>query len=185
MNTQNYRTHLLKNGQLAVVRQATPDDAAELTAFFGHIAKNSPHFASLDEPVEQWLSLDSVCRKILACQSNGGAIYLAFVEEMLAGAARVFRYEESEMGDMGRITAGVLTSYRELGIGTALLYSVIGWARTNPSLDLLTLNVNSSDLAARMLYEKMGFLEEGLFIGQSSARGQQYAHGIEMYKFVK
>ena len=54
----------------------------------------------------------------------------------------------------------VAADYRGRGVGTALLASVAEWAETNAA-HKLTLQVWPHNQAARALYERFGFVEEG------------------------
>ena len=59
----------------------------------------------------------------------------------------------------------VVASHRSIGIGTAILEYIENWARAN-SLEKLFLSVFSSNQRALALYERVGFIREGIRPGQ-------------------
>jgi len=62
----------------------------------------------------------------------------------------------------GRVDLGmaVALDYRSRGVGAALLSALIAWARTTGA-HKVTLQVWPHNVAARRLYERFGFVEEG------------------------
>ena len=46
-------------------------------------------------------------------------------------------------------------------MGTALLKAAIDWAKNNPELEILFLQVYADNVAGLVLYRKMGFVEHG------------------------
>lgn len=86
---------------------------------------------------------------------------------------------------IGQIGISILPEYRGIGLGTAVMATMIEWAASHPVIEKLTLGVWSKNEPAIRLYQKMGFIEEGRRI-----RGVKYADGsyddcICMYRFVK
>ncbi|MGB0588075.1 MAG: GNAT family N-acetyltransferase [Myxococcota bacterium] len=57
---------------------------------------------------------------------------------------------------------GVLREAWGLGIGSALLDAALTWARANPILSRVRLQVYQDNHAARKLYESRGFVDEGV-----------------------
>jgi len=71
------------------------------------------------------------------------------------------------------------------GVGTALLKSLIGWAKENHVIEKVTLEVFVTNEAAIRLYRKMGFLEEGRRVRHVKIADGKYVDVIVMYVFVK
>lgn len=70
-------------------------------------------------------------------------------------------------------------------IGTALLQSVIDWAKENPVIEKVALGVLATNQPAIGLYKKMGFLQEGREIRAVKIADGKYVDMILMYSFVK
>lgn len=79
---------------------------------------------------------------------------LAYVNTLGVGTARLLRTRGNQ-GQIGRMA--VLSDYRHLGIGKALLASLIGFAQAE-KLQILTLH---SQVHAIPFYEKLGFEAQG------------------------
>ena len=60
-----------------------------------------------------------------------------------------------------RLTIVVHEGNERQGIGRALMNELLAWARSNPNVDKVELQVRSSNEAAIALYRSLGFVEEG------------------------
>ncbi|KRN02403.1 acetyltransferase [Levilactobacillus senmaizukei DSM 21775 = NBRC 103853] len=60
-------------------------------------------------------------------------------------------------GHVGELGVAVLQNYWHQGIGTALVDEALYWAETASSLDAVGLTVQTRNVAAVKLYEKLGF----------------------------
>lgn len=102
---------------------------------------------------ESW-SLDSYSKEL----SNPLAKYLvAKVDTKIVGFAGLW-----VIIDEGHITnIAVHPNFREKGVGTTLLQSLIDHSKDWGCISL-TLEVRASNVAAKGLYKKFGFLEEGI-----------------------
>ena len=56
---------------------------------------------------------------------------------------------------------GMHKEWQGCGLGTALLKAAIDWAKNNPELEILFLQVYADNVAGLVLYRKMGFVEHG------------------------
>jgi RimJ/RimL family protein N-acetyltransferase len=83
------------------------------------------------------------------------------------------------MRHTGVIGMGIVSAWRNTGLGTALMTAVIDWARQHPVLELLWLQVYADNAAGRALYQKMGFAETGL-IRDFCKHGDRYHDMITM-----
>jgi RimJ/RimL family protein N-acetyltransferase len=59
----------------------------------------------------------------------------------------------------------VRSTHRARGVGTALLDAGIRWARTVPTLRMITLGVYAENAAGIALYRRMGFVQHGYLPG--------------------
>lgn len=102
---------------------------------------------------ESW-SLDSYSKEL----SNPLAKYLVAKDDSkIVGFAGLWA-----IIDEGHITnIAVHPNFREKGVGTILLQSLIDHSK-DWGCNSLTLEVRSSNVAAKMLYKKFDFLEEGI-----------------------
>jgi RimJ/RimL family protein N-acetyltransferase len=79
---------------------------------------------------------------------------------------------------------GMLLEWRNQGLGTVLMQTAIDWAKTNPLLENLQLEVYAENLAGIKLYEKMGFKQCGIIPNLFKENGH-YCDSIMMTLSVK
>jgi RimJ/RimL family protein N-acetyltransferase len=68
---------------------------------------------------------------------------------------------------VGTMSIAVLRAWWHRGVGKRLMKQTIVWAEENPLLEKLALQVHSTNTAARALYTRIGFVEEGLLRGEA------------------
>ncbi len=86
----------------------------------------------------------------------------AFRESALAGTAGFYRESELKSRHKGHIWGVYVTAAaRGLGMGRALMHTLIAQAKTQPGLEQIVLTVSTEQTAARRLYESLGFVPFG------------------------
>ena len=79
----------------------------------------------------------------------------------------------------------ILPDYRNNGLGTAIMQTMVDWATAHPIIEKLALGVWAENTPAVALYEKMGFTEEGRKVCEIKYANGQYDDCVCMYRFVK
>jgi RimJ/RimL family protein N-acetyltransferase len=77
---------------------------------------------------------------------------------------------------------GVHRDFRRQGLGERLLSTALDWARTQPALDWVDLEVLSSNLPARRLYEHCGFTFAGELPDLFRIDGEQHGYVYMTYR---
>ncbi len=182
----NSRTHVLKNGEVLLVRPAVREDTAEVMEFFAsEFAQDTEMLAIYDEAPESF-TMEALWRRLNHYQTaNNGLLLTAWLDDKIIGIAEISCDMQAAGTYSGRVGVSVLADYRGRGVGSALMYSLIGWARNHPTLEMLTLTVPADNRIARLLYEKTGFQEEGRLTKATQSADGQFIDAIMMYKFVK
>jgi RimJ/RimL family protein N-acetyltransferase len=86
----------------------------------------------------------------------------ALDEAKLVGAAGFYREQEPKSRHNGRIWGVYVTkAFRGRGIGRGLMVRLVEWAKAEPGLRQISLQVGSEQFAARRLYESLGFVVFG------------------------
>ena len=65
---------------------------------------------------------------------------------------------------VGTLGMTVAKDYRNQGIGKAMLSELLQWAKNNPLIEKVTLEVFETNKHAIALYKQLGFKEEGRMI---------------------
>lgn len=80
-------------------------------------------------------------------------------EERLVGIVTFFRESRPKIDHKANIYSVYVDSdVRKQGVGRRLMVELIAWARLLPGLEILNLTVTSNNVAAKRLYESLGFI---------------------------
>lgn len=163
----------LKNGQAVTIKEGSPEDAPELVDYLTKIGGESdfltfgPGEFSISVEEEELILEESLAAKnklmLLALKGNKVIGCLHFV-----GGARARTQHSGELG------VTVLKEYWNQGIGTVLVKALIRWAKTSGGIRKLNLRVRSDNSRAVHVYEKLGFIQEGLIARELFISGQFY-----------
>ena len=174
----------LRDGSVALIRSASPDNAKRLVELKkGVVAEGPWTLAREDElksdaaaaasAIEQFTS-DSGCLYLVACRGS-----------RIVGTIRV------EGGAFRRTMHGaelhslwVEAGSRGLGIADALVRHVVNWARASKRIEKLWILVFSTSEAALALYRKHGFVEEGRGVRDMKFEDGSYADTIVLGHFL-
>ena len=178
------QTHMLKTGEQVVVRSARIEDVAQLVDLKAAIMAEDIY--TLTSPGEFTPSAERERQTIGECAEQSGYLYM--VAEV---AGRVIGQLEFENGrwrktaHTGMLSVYVAHDWREYGVGTVLLSSLLGWAAAHPLIEKVTLAVFSSNTRAIATYKKCGFAEEGRCARDMKLDSGEYIDSVLMYRFVK
>lgn len=101
-------------------------------------------------------------RTIVALRDGGHGIYLvAEVEGAVVGHAFLEALTLASTAHVVRLTIAVHEGHQRQGVGRALMNELLAWARSNPAVEKVELQVRSSNTPAIELYRSLGFVEEG------------------------
>ena len=82
------------------------------------------------------------------------------------------------------LTIAIHEGHQGKGFGKALLTHLIDWAKANPNVEKIMLHVRSSNTPAVALYEKMGFIVEGVRVKMIKLTPDSYVDNIAMALWV-
>jgi RimJ/RimL family protein N-acetyltransferase len=145
-----------------IIRLATPDDAAQYLEVVRQVA-NEAHNGILLSPGEEIRTVDEQRKVIEQRMATDNSVF--FVAEVngqivghvsCVGGAKVANRHTTGLG----IT--IVKEWRGKGVGTALMQYIIDWARANPVIKRVELEVFTINPRAVKLYERFGFEAEGV-----------------------
>jgi RimJ/RimL family protein N-acetyltransferase len=175
--------HELKTGERLVIRTAVPDDAEALLENTRMILgeglfyiREADEFEMSVEEEREWIQqrLDNPAQIIIVAEVGG----------FIVGMLDLKNRDRRKLAHVGSLGIMILPEFRNKGVGTALLKSVIKWAEENPVIEKITLGVFATNETAISLYEKMGFEQEGREIRAIKTADGTYVDTILMYRFV-
>lgn len=92
---------------------------------------------------------------------RGSPHFVALAGERVIGWCDIFRIQRDTMAHGGVLGLGVIKRYRGRGVGPALMQAAIEQAR-KAGLTRIELTVREENAKAIALYERFGFVREGL-----------------------
>ena len=151
----------LKNKKVVQIRQAEIKDAENLLNCVKTYIADSEFIPKLSQEVK--LTIDQEKDWITSFLLNKNSLLLiAEHENQIVGNIDLTGNQRKLMEHTALIGMGMLKEWRNTGLGTALLYNVIEWAKQNEILEVIWLQVYTENTAGLKLYKKMGFLENGI-----------------------
>jgi RimJ/RimL family protein N-acetyltransferase len=158
-------------------RQMIELDIPGFQTCFDVVAKERRHLGRLTAP-----SLDE-CRAWLLphLQQNRPAI-VALNGAQVIGWCDITPHKYEGFTHRGRLGMGVHPDFRNRGVGTRVLQLALAGA-LNLGLERVELEVFTSNLAARRLYEKAGFVVEGI-LRRARKLGGDYDDLVQMALFL-
>lgn len=144
-----------------VIREAVPEDAAELLAVSRKIGAETDLLvmdqAGLDLPPELLAEgLDHLYN------SRNNLLLVALLDDQIVGTASVKAEDSFRVEHIGEVGIAILREYWGFGLGSIMLEEVIYWAKESSLIRRLELAVQTRNERAIRLYRKFGFTEEAV-----------------------
>jgi ribosomal protein S18 acetylase RimI-like enzyme len=150
----------LKTG--ARVRRAKVADLDEMMKNLGAVAKEGRYIwteraGEKEREYPEKLIKDKGCL-VLVAEVGAGR------KRKLVGSLTMTRYGQKIVKSQHVRVLGMLVvdGYREVGIGKGLMKEAIAWAKRKPGVEKVVLGVFSNNKRAKGLYDKFGFVVEGV-----------------------
>ncbi len=168
----------LKNEKTILIRQAEINDAEKLLNCIKIYIPQSTYIPKLQQEI--LLSIDQEKEWIASFMTSKNSILLiAEYENEIIGNIDLTGSRRKAMEHTAVIGMGMLKEWRNAGLGTTLLSAVVDWARQNPILELIWLQVYTENKAALNLYKKTGFEERGI-LKNFFKHNNTYFHNLTM-----
>jgi ribosomal protein S18 acetylase RimI-like enzyme len=168
-----------QDGQTVWLRPAIKDDAEAMIRGMNSVAREGKYFlrSHFERDVETERAF------IARTREQGDLILVAVVEGRLVGWVTLFRGRPEFLRHTASLGMAVIKSFRGLGIGSALLDSGLLWAAEH-GIEKVNLGVRASNVRARTLYSRFGFVEEGVRAREIRDQHGRYDDNVEMAYFV-
>jgi RimJ/RimL family protein N-acetyltransferase len=145
-----------------VIRPATPRDAASFLELYRAVAAEGGFIRT--EHVTG--SARTYRRRLRASWTDREAAILAVAGDRVVGSLGIQRDEHPVTRHVATLGMHVARDWRGRGVGAALMRRAIEWARS-VGVEKLELTVYPGNDAARALYRRFGFAEEGTLVRHS------------------
>jgi len=163
------------------IREARIEDAPAL--FATEVAVSAIPGLLVSAPDE--LSPDSFKRMIEQLSDDVGCVLVAEDEGRISGYALLRPMDLRAIAHVFRLTVVVNPASWKRGIGKALMQGLANWAAQSSRVKKVELLVRSTNAAARALYARCGFVEEGRLRNRVRLPSGDYVDDISMAWFPK
>ncbi|WP_449539418.1 N-acetyltransferase family protein [Ferdinandcohnia sp. Marseille-Q9671] len=165
------------------IRHVTKEDAAHLLEHTKKVINESTFL--LTSPDEFTLTVDQEEEWIENHSNQGNLLIVAEIDGRIIGNLNFQTKKHKRLSHIGYFGISIQEEYCNRGIGRSLLTYLLQWAKLEPGLEKVCLEVFSHNDRAIHLYKKLGFQEEGRKVKFVKLSESEYADEILMYKFVK
>ncbi|MBA3898721.1 MAG: GNAT family N-acetyltransferase [Bacteroidetes bacterium] len=163
----------LKNKKNVILRQAEIEDAEYLLHCIKTYVPQSEYIPKLEQEIK--LTIEQEKELINSFLINDNSLLLIVEHEgQIVGNLDLTGNQRKVMEHTAVIGMGMLKEWRNSGLGTQLLASTIEWAKENPKLELIWLQVYVENKLGLNLYRKMGFEENGIIKNFFKHNGKYY-----------
>lgn len=176
------RKQTLKDGTEIVIRQAVPDDAEQMINLVQNILGTTIYtlttveeFDANEDAQAAWIQeyLDNPNWILLVAEHDGELIgNLDFRNNP--------KLRNQHAGEFGM---GIRDTYRNKGIGKAILDVFLEWANDSSTIEKINLSVMSTNEVGVNLYQNLGFIEQGRH-PKAIRVNDTFIDVIQMYMFV-
>ncbi|HEX9114646.1 MAG TPA: GNAT family protein [Anaerolineae bacterium] len=177
-----------RDGRQYVIREAELADAPQLIAHARtmlaepqwNVTELNEFQSSIDREESWILSFHERPHNILLVADFGSR-----VAPHIVSVISFSTQGRNRMRHRGRLGIGVQQPFRGLGIGEAILRTLLDWAAAEPELERVELSVLAHNQRALSLYLKCGFVEEARLSHAYKLTDGTYYDDVMMVKWVK
>jgi RimJ/RimL family protein N-acetyltransferase len=173
-------SHLTKDGRTFVIRKPDENDAGNIIRYSKIL------FASTDQVLttaaEYTITLENEKIWINNLNENPKSkVLIAELENQIVGLLFFIPNTKIKNAHTGEFGVSVHPAFQSIGIGRALIETLLDWAKGNSAIEKVYLNVFATNQYAIKLYEELGFMEEGRHIKAVKQVTGEYIDTIQMY----
>ncbi|GHN01172.1 acetyltransferase [Cytophagales bacterium WSM2-2] len=173
-----------RDGRQITIRRPTENDAE------GIINYSKKLFASTDQVLttldEYTITVEAEVDWINNFNSNPNSrLLIAEHNSEIVGLLFFATNVKKKNMHVGEFGVSVHPDYQGIGIGRALVESLLVWARENKRIEKVFLNVFHTNKNAIKLYERLGFIEEGRHVKAIKQPTGEYVDVLQMYVETK
>ncbi|MCC7387054.1 MAG: GNAT family N-acetyltransferase [Deltaproteobacteria bacterium] len=163
------------------IRRARGEDASPIAEAERVIARVPGMLASRPDEIA-----DGAVREMIeSLNDRGRGIYLVAEDAgLIIGHALLESLPLAATSHVVRLTIAVHEGHQRRGVGRALMNELLRWARSNPDVEKVELQVRSSNHRAIALYRSLGFVEEGRKTRRLKVGPNEYLDDVYMARWV-
>jgi ribosomal protein S18 acetylase RimI-like enzyme len=153
------RTFSSKDGREILLRTPTWSDLDDLMAMINSLVEERADIL-IDEKVSRNQEIDWLSKALARLEKDEAFYLVAQVEDKVVGNSELGRKTSGHDKHVGTLGIAIRNGYRDLGLGTEMMKTLIEQARAM-NLKLLTLSVYATNEHAHHVYQSVGFVDVG------------------------
>lgn len=153
--------HFAKNGKEIIIRQANENDASDLLELKLSYLRNTTSLPLFEHEYKNDIQAEKDFINRYITEENS-ILLVAEHGNKLIGNIDLTGNQRKKLFHTGMVGMGIAYEWHNAGIGSMLLESAVKWAKEASPLRIAWLEVYSTNIAGRRLYEKCGFKECGI-----------------------
>lgn len=174
----------LKNGKKVIIRQPQIEDAEDLLIMLQDCVATSDFLLLV--PAETMLTMEQErawLSDVIADQNT--IMIVAINNDKIIGNAELRIGPVYKQRHRAMLGITIIEEWRNLGLGTVLINTLITIARKNENIEVISLEVFASNRHAITLYERMGFQKEAQIKNAFKQVDDTYVDNIIMTLRIK
>jgi RimJ/RimL family protein N-acetyltransferase len=147
--------------QRIIIRETVPADAEQVVAHMQHMS-HEPNNTILTGPGEFTVTVEEE-REIIEeyAETSNSILLVAEADGEIIGLLHCRGGKRRAVRHAASLGISVHRDWRDKGVGSAMMARLVEWARQNPIITRLELEVFTDNPRAIHVYEKLGFEIEG------------------------
>ncbi|MBB6111615.1 Protein N-acetyltransferase, RimJ/RimL family [Mucilaginibacter lappiensis] len=174
--------HLTKNGISYCIRQVDENDAEQLIAYSKNVFASTNQLLTTPEEYNISVADEKVWINNIR-KSKNSELLIATLDHQVIGFLFFIGQQKAKNAHVGELGINVHPGYQAMGIGRALMETLIKWVNNHNVIEKIVLEVFATNHNAIKLYYSLGFKEEGRFVKAIKQKNGEYVDVIQMYLF--
>lgn len=174
-------THMLKSHKELKIREAIIEDSESIIAYLKNIIIESDNLTFERGEFNPTIETEKQFIKDIN-QSSSQCFFVSLIGTKIVGNLSIIITNRIRLKHSGDLSITVSKEYWNQGIGSSLMIEFIQWL-DKTDLTKINLKVREDNIHAIKLYEKFGFIKEGVITRDFYIDGQYY-NSICMGKLV-
>lgn len=151
----------LKNGQLLIFRRPKPEDASDMIEYLNIVGGESDNLLFGAGDFRLTVAQEAEYIENINKDSNT-LMLLGIIDNEVISTAHITCLNRKRIAHNSEFSIVVKKAYWRLGIGSAMMKELIGFAKQHICIRNLSLGVRATNKNAIRLYEKYGFKKIGV-----------------------
>lgn len=169
------------NDRSVIVRSGLESDAESLLELKKSYIRDTTTLPLLEHEYHDTAEEEAALINRYTSQPNC-LILVAECEGELIGNLDLTGNQRQKLYHTAMLGMGIAYNWQNMGIGSVLIENAINWATNYSPIEIIWLEMYSTNLPGRALYSKFGFTECGLM--ENFFRGNVIADKISMIKYL-